>query len=199
MANIFALENFDDFSEKLNLDDLYEKKRNHDLSKLVLFNKILNRAHVRIKATSAQKLNDTNCWFVVPEIIIGVPKYDQAGCIAYIIDKLKENKLNVKYIHPNLLFISWQHWVPSYVRTEIKKKTGVVINEFGERLEDVGKSPADINAIVLNGNGSGNNNNNNKTTKEIKVDKNSRFTPIASYKPSGNLIYDEELLNIGRT
>ena len=196
MANIFALENFDDFSEKLNLDDLYEKKRNHDLSKLVLFNKILNRAHVRIKATSAQKLNDTNCWFVVPEIIIGVPKYDQAGCIAYIIDKLKENKLNVKYIHPNLLFISWQHWVPSYVRTEIKKKTGVVINEFGERLEDVGKSPADINAIVLNGNGSGNN---NKTTKEIKVDKNSRFTPIASYKPSGNLIYDEELLNIGRT
>ena len=198
MANIFALENFDDFSEKLNLDDLYEKKRNHDLSKLVLFNKILNRAHVRIKATSAQKLNDTNCWFVVPEIIIGVPKYDQAGCIAYIIDKLKENKLHVKYIHPNLLFISWQHWVPSYVRTEIKKKTGVVINEFGERLEDVGKSPADINAIVLNGNGSGNNNN-NKTTKEIKVDKNSRFTPIASYKPSGNLIYDEELLNIGRT
>ena len=87
--------------------------------------------------------------------------------------------------------------MPSYVRTEIKKKTGVVINEFGERLEDVGKSPADINAIVLNGNGSGNNN--NKTTKEIKVDKNSRFTPIASYKPSGNLIYDEELLNIGRT
>ena len=141
MANIFALENFDDFSEKLNLDDLYEKKRNHDLSKLVLFNKILNRVHVRIKATSAQKLNDTNCWFVVPEIIIGVPKYDQAGCIAYIIDKLKDNKFHVKYIHPNLLFISWQHWVPSYVRTEIKKKTGVAITEFGERLDDVGKSP----------------------------------------------------------
>lgn len=45
MANIFALENFDDFSEKLNIDDLYEKKRNYDLAKLVLFNKILNRVH----------------------------------------------------------------------------------------------------------------------------------------------------------
>jgi hypothetical protein len=192
MANIFALENFDDFSEKLNLDDLYEKKRNHDLSKLVLFNKILNRVHVRIKATSAQKLNDTNCWFVVPEIIIGVPKYDQAGCIAYIIDKLKDNKFNVKYIHPNLLFISWQHWVPSYVRSEIKKKTGVVINEFGERLDDVGKSPSEINSIVLNGGGS------KQTTKEIKIDKNAKFTPITSYKPAGNLIYDQELLNMGR-
>jgi hypothetical protein len=191
MANIFSLENFDDFSEKLNLDDLYEKKRNHDLSKLVLFNKILNRVHVRIKATSAQKIDDTNCWFVVPEIIIGVPKYDQAGCIAYIIDKLKDNKFNVKYIHPNLLFISWQHWVPSYVRTEIKKKTGVTINEFGERLDEVGKSPAEINSIVLNGGSK-------QSTKEIKIDKNSKFTPITSYKPSGNLIYDEELLNIGR-
>ena len=191
MANIFSLENFDDFSEKLNLDDLYEKKRNHDLSKLVLFNKILNRVHVRIKATSAQKIDDTNCWFVVPEIIIGVPKYDQAGCIAYIIDKLKDNKFNVKYIHPNLLFISWQHWVPSYVRTEIKKKTGVTINEFGERLDEIGKSPAEINSIVLNGGSK-------QSTKEIKIDKNAKFTPITSYKPSGNLIYDQELLNIGR-
>jgi hypothetical protein len=191
MANIFSLENFDDFSEKLNLDDLYEKKRNHDLSKLVLFNKILNRVHVRIKATSAQKIDDTNCWFVVPEIIIGVPKYDQAGCIAYIIDKLKDNKFNVKYIHPNLLFISWQHWVPSYVRTEIKKKTGVTINEFGERLDEIGKSPSEINSIVLNGGSK-------QSTKEIKIDKNAKFTPITSYKPSGNLIYDQELLNIGR-
>jgi hypothetical protein len=191
MANIFSLENFDNFSEKLNLDDLYEKKRNHDLSKLVLFNKILNRVHVRIKATSAQKLNDTNCWFVVPETIIGVPKYDQAGCIAYIIDKLKDNKFHVKYIHPNLLFISWHHWVPSYVRTEIKKKTGVAINEFGERLDDVGKSPSEINSIVLNGGSK-------QSTKEIKIDKNAKFTPITSYKPAGNLIYDQELLNMGR-
>lgn len=191
MANIFALENFDNFSEHLNLDDLYEKKRNQDLSKLVLFNKILNRIHVRIKATSAQKVNDTSCWYVVPEIIIGVPKYDQAGCIAYIIDKLKDNKFNVKYIHPNLLFISWQHWVPSYVRSEIKKKTGIAVNEFGERLDDVGKSPAEINSIVFNSGSK-------QTTKEIKIDKNSKFTPITSYKPSGNLIYDQELLNMGR-
>ena len=191
MANIFTLENFDDFSERLNIDDLYEKKRMHDIAKLELFNKILNRVHVRIKTTSKQKIDDTTCWFVVPEIIIGVPKYDQAGCIAYIIDKLSENKFHVKYIHPNLLFISWQHWVPSYVRSEIKKKTGVVINEVGERLEEVGKSPADINSMVLTGGG-------NKTTKEIKIDKNARFTPIATYKPSGNLIYDQELLNMGR-
>lgn len=88
MSNIFNLDNVSDFSEKLNMDDLYEKKKQHDLQKLELFNKILNRIHVRIKTTSNQKLNEQFCWYVVPEVIIGVPKYDQPACIAYLIDKL---------------------------------------------------------------------------------------------------------------
>ena len=55
MANIFTLENVEDFSEQLNIDDLYEKKRQQDLNKLALFNKILNRIHVKIKTVSRQK------------------------------------------------------------------------------------------------------------------------------------------------
>ncbi len=184
MANIFTLENFTDFTDKINIDDLYEKKRIYDLNKLELFNKILNRVHVRIKTTSSQKLNDTFCWYVVPEIIIGVPKYDQAACIAYIIDKLQENKFLVKYIHPNTLFISWQHWVPSYVRTELKKKTGIVINEFGEKINDEPTVPKITNGIM-----------GTPKTESKQSDKNKNFTPITSYKPTGNLIYNEDLLS----
>ena len=79
MANIFLLEKIDDFTEKINIDELYEKKRLIDINKLELFKKILNRIHVRIKTTAKQNVNEKFCWFVVPEIIIGVPKYDQAG------------------------------------------------------------------------------------------------------------------------
>ena len=129
MASIFTLENIEDFSEKLNIDELYEKKRLQDLNKLALFNKILNRIHVRIKTVSRQKIDEQFCWFLVPEIIIGVPKYDQAACIAYLINKLKNNGFNVRYIHPNMLFISWIHWIPSYVRSELKKKTRINIDE----------------------------------------------------------------------
>ena len=136
MSNIFTLENVENFSEKINIDELYEKKQQYDVNKLALFNKILNRVHVRIRTTSKQKINDRCCWYVVPEIIIGVPKYDQAGCIAYIMDKLQTNGFNVKYIHPNTIFISWVHWVPSYVRTEFKKKTGVAIDEYGNKIEE---------------------------------------------------------------
>jgi hypothetical protein len=197
MASIFTLENISDFSEKLNLDDLYEKKRQHDLNKLELYNKILNRIHVRIKTTSRQKVDEHFCWFVVPEIIIGVPKYDQGSCIAYIMDKLKENGFLVRYIHPNTLFISWQNWVPSYVRNELKKKTGIVVDEYGRKISD--GDTTNNNSITLSSSDleQGNLDDIVFKTKEptSKQSNQKKFTPIRSYKPSGNLIYNEDLLN----
>lgn len=201
MANIFTLENVTDFSEKLNIDDLYEKKKQYDLSKLALYNKILNRIHVRIKTTARQKIDEQYCWFVVPEVIIGVPKYDNGLCIAYLLDKLKENGFSVKYIHPNTLLIAWAHWVPSYVRTELKKKTGIVIDEYGKqisqedgdqlKLENGNNNPRNLDEMMFklkDPNGSSN-------LSKNQSQQNKKFTPINSYKPQGNLIYDEDLMN----
>lgn len=185
MANIFTLENFSDFSEKINIDELYEKKRQLDVSKLELFKKILNRIHVRIKTTARQNIDEKFCWFVVPEVIIGVPKYDQAACIAYIMDTLQTNGFQIRYFHPNTIFISWNHWVPSYVRTEIKKKTGIVINEYGEKIKDEKeKDEEEIGNLE------------DQRSTDIQQLKNSKkYTPINSYKPSGKLVYSEDLLN----
>jgi hypothetical protein len=133
---------------------------------------------------------------VVPEMIIGVPKYDQGSCIAYLIDKLKNNGFNVRYIHPNTLFISWLHWVPSYIRTELKKKTGIVVNEYGQKIDENDESNNNYNNnslniiddnFDLNLIGKDQDLNNNKPKKT--------YTSIKSYKPSGNLIYDDDLLN----
>ena len=184
MANIFTLENFSDFSEKINIDELYEKKRQFDLIKLELFKKILNRIHVRIKNTAKHSIHEKFCWFVVPEVIIGIPKYDQAGCIAYLMNALQENGFNVRYFHPNTLFICWDHWVPSYVRTEIKKKTGIVINEYGEKIEQ--ENDYDDNEQQKQQEQQGG-------IQQIKNSK--KYTPINSYKPSGKLVYSEDLLN----
>jgi hypothetical protein len=198
MANIFTLENIEDFSEKLNIDELYEKKRQQDLNKLALFNKILNRIHVKIKTVSRQKVDEQFCWFLVPETIIGVPKYDQGSCIAYLMDKLKTNGFNIRYIHPNMLFISWMHWIPSYVRTELKKKTGIVIDEYGKKIDEtslenagnfksITNTPSDPNEYMLN--------NKNLDPNQKGKPAKKEYTPIKSYRPSGNLVYDDELLN----
>jgi hypothetical protein len=190
MSNIFTLDNLEDFSEKINIDELYEKKRQQDLNKLTLFNKILNRVHVRIRTTSRQRVNEQFCWFLVPETILGVPKYDQGACIAYLMDKLKTSGFNVRYNHPNLLFISWMHWVPQYVRTEIKKKTGIRVNEYGQKIEDeedeqkmITNEPSDPNDYLLK--------NDEQKGKQQKKE----YTPIKTYKPSGNLVYDDDVLN----
>ena len=122
--------------------------------------------------------------------MIGVPKFDSASCIAYIIDKLQINGFNVRYTHPNLLFISWSHWVPDYVRTEIKKKTGVIVDGYGN---------------VLNTDGETTNNNSDSTNPDTLLLKNSIKSKekekdndtkeITSYKPSGQLIYNNDILN----
>lgn len=185
MSNIFTLENFADFSEKINIDELFDKKQKHDLNTLELYNKLLNRIHVRIKTTSKQKMDEQYCWFVVPELIIGVPKYDQPACIAYLIGKLRDNQFNVRYIHPNTLFILWNHWVPSYVRTELKNKTGVIVDEFGNKKDDGEPKSLDniFNGITTTSN----------TT--VNTNKSGKVFAIHTYKPQGNLIYNDELLH----
>lgn len=195
MDNIFSnrSEENRESVEKLNLDELYEQKKQEDLAKLYTFNRILTRVHDKIKVASRQKNSQQFCWFLVPEMLMGVPNYDKNGCITYLISKLEENDFVVRYTHPNLLFISWKHYVPNYVRTEIKKKTGTVIDKFGnyvseaEEASDAAAGGGDANAMMLyNKKGAA------AATAAAKKPAGD-FKPIASYKPTGNLIYNQEL------
>jgi hypothetical protein len=81
---------------------------------------------------SRLKTNENFCTYVMPEVLIGCPNYNLEECLLYIIDKLQIDGFLTRYIHPNLLMISWNHWVPTYVRDEIKKKTGAQVNCYGE-------------------------------------------------------------------
>jgi hypothetical protein len=68
----------------------------------------------------------------MPEVLVGFPNYNLSDCLVFIVDSLESNGFLTRYIHPNLLFISWNHWVPKYVREEYKKKTGIAIDSMGE-------------------------------------------------------------------
>jgi hypothetical protein len=186
MSHVFTLGDLEDFSEKINLDELYEKKKQHDLSKLDIFNKLLNRIHTKIKVTSRQKVDEQFCWFLVPEVMIGVPKYDQGACISYLMDKLHTNGFVVKYMHPNVILISWKHWIPDYVRKEIKKKAGVNIDGYGN-IVNKGEEKKEIE-------NSGNNLILNRNTKITKSNDKKDFKSITDYTPSGNLLYNKDLL-----
>uniref|UniRef100_A0A6C0HGK7 Uncharacterized protein n=1 Tax=viral metagenome TaxID=1070528 RepID=A0A6C0HGK7_9ZZZZ len=189
MNTIFTLGNETDENNSINLDDLYERKKQYDLNTLSIYNKLLNRIHNRIKTVSRQQLNEQYCWYVVPEIILGIPKFDHGACTAYLIDKLQSNGFIVRYTHPNLLLICWKDFIPSYVRDEIKKKTGIVIDGKGNKVEKGDtdaqqKMSDDPNELMFQ--------RGNKLAIENKSNK--EFKSIDSYKPTGNLIYNENLL-----
>lgn len=175
---------------KLNIDELYEKKQKRELNQLETFNKILNRIHKQIKFTSKNKYMETCTWFIVPKYIVGENVYDIGECIGYLVSQLDKNGFNVKYIHPNTLFISWDNWVPSYVRNEIKKKLGIMVDEKGNIIENELDeeenskkidNPLDEISIKIQ--------NLNKPQKEKK-----QYTSTKEYKPTGNFIYTPDIL-----
>jgi hypothetical protein len=131
--SIFLYHNEEEAHSKINIDDLYENQKKKDLKQLSIFKKILGRIHNKIQAVSRSTKSrpDKHIWYLVPEYILGEPLYDKGDCIAYIIHELEENKFHIRYVHPNTIFISWAHWVPSYVRSEFKRKTGKIVDEFG--------------------------------------------------------------------
>ena len=120
------------------------------------------------------RVEDEFCSYVMPEILIGYPNYNFNECIIYITSCLEDDGFLTKYVHPNLILISWRHWVPQYVRDEIKKKTGKNIDKFGNEIQET-----------------------------FVVDKKVRFSQKEKedkkynkeYKPSGKFIYSNDVLS----
>ena len=182
-----------DSSIKINMDELYIKKQQQDLNVLNTYNKILTRIHNKIKYVSKQLINDQCCWYIMPEVLIGVPKYNHNDCSAYVIEKLRENGFIIRYIHPNLLFISWKHWIPTYVRNEIKNKTGKIVDEYGNIKPD--NNTVTFDNTTSNSNKDDNiifNNKNKASSSSYKNEKD--YKDVKSYKPSGGLVYSNNLL-----
>lgn len=183
----FLYVNDEESTKKVNIDDLYENKQKRDLKQLSIFNKILNRIQKRITITGRTKRNDRYIWFTIPEYIFGEPLYDKGDCIAYIVTKLEENGFFIRYMHPNTLFISWENWVPAYVRNELKKKRGIIIDEKGNILETKNEEKDDIN------NNNNNNNKNDGKNGETNTKEQKNYTSVKTYKPTGNLVYNQDL------
>lgn len=153
---------------RLNIDDLYETKRKSDLHRVAVYSKLLNKVHTKIKTASRQRDHTQFCTFVMPEILLGYPNYNFAECLQFILDRLEHDGFSTRYIHPNLIFIAWSHWIPSYVREELQKKTKTQVDSFGVTVE--------------------------KKDKTVVRFEKSESKPVSNYKPTGQFVYDEEML-----
>jgi hypothetical protein len=181
----------DIFREKLNLDELFTQDKTNNNNKTKVYQKILQRVHNKIKLTSRQRNNMKCCWFVIPEFILGLPKYNIQLCTQYLMEKLDDNGFIMKYTYPNLLFISWNHYIPDYERIAIKKEQGISIDGFGNVIKKKKeKDDSNPNSLMLK------NAPENTISKKgiLKKLNNDKYKSINTYKPGG-LIYSNELIN----
>lgn len=185
----FIYPNERDDENQIDIDELYEKNRKKDLKQIAIFNKLLNRIHNKIKIQSRHVGSVKHLWYNVPEYIFGEPLYDNGDCISYLVKKLEDNGFEVKYIHPNNLYISWMKFIPSYVRDKFRKDTGKRINERGEIIEqqkhnEVEEEEDPEQQLLYGG----------ISKESVKAPK-KEYASTKEYKPQGKLVYDQSLLD----
>ena len=145
----------------IDISELHKKTREQREKKIKIYEEVLKKCHHRILLVS--KLTPMNqwCFYLIPKVLFGMPLYNLAECVEYLVKMLSDNGFKVAYTHPNLLLITW-----------FEKDGG-------------GQYPNLINmrqSIT-------NNKNRNNT-------QNGNFRSIDSYKPSGNLIYNQNSFNL---
>lgn len=90
----------------INIDELNNNIKKKEKQKNIIYDSILKKCHHKIKKTS-EVSSDGYCFYVIPQYMYGFPLYDFKSCIMYLFKSLTDNGFDVKYTHPNLLFISW--------------------------------------------------------------------------------------------
>lgn len=129
---------------QLQADALYGDIQKRDNSRLKVYNTILTHVHTRIRVTTKAPNNTQQTTFILPEFIPGVPRFDMKECVLYIVWNLRSSGFDVKYTHPNLLWISWQKQERKY-RLEESPVTKTLVNMAHKtaqnRLAAEGKGP----------------------------------------------------------
>lgn len=91
----------------VNIDELHRQQKEKLERRYATYEKILTLCHNRIKQVARDPDNMGFCFYNIPPYVYGVPLYDTKSCIMYIVKSLVSNGFDVKYTHPNLLWISW--------------------------------------------------------------------------------------------
>ena len=91
----------------INVEKLRQHRKEKQKLKLDTYNKILKQCCDKIKLNA--KHGHTECWYIVPKFMLGIPLYNINSCCNYMNKEL--NKMGftvVEFYEPNLFFISWE-------------------------------------------------------------------------------------------
>lgn len=191
MNSIFLSNNKDtNTNNMINIEELYNRQHKLKLAKESVYLKILGRIHKKIKAASMKHINQKHVFYEIPTLMLNAPGYRTQHCLAFVYNKLKENGFIVNVTPPNILYISWEHYIPYDERKRIEAEYGIKVNEFGEEItakheeHDESEDPLMLKMSS--------DERNKAIQKKQKKQKEEKYNNIEEYKPTG--IYGTDLL-----
>jgi len=135
----------------LSPDQLFDRRRERDATKLKSYNRILEAIYKRIQTVSK---NQEMTWinFNIPVHMISFNVDELEDCITYVVHMLRQQGYEVRYTFPNLLYVSWAKYERDYLLKEnpiiqamtppepTKTKKGV--SQLGPRIQRPANQPS---------------------------------------------------------
>ena len=125
----------------ININQLHQINEKRAKDRIASYEKILQKCHQKIKSTSLKPKGNTFCFYVVPNLVFGVPIFNQNECIVYIVQALIKNGFYVVYTHPNLIYISWFQRQNSLEYKKKKKEERIKPELDYKSIDSVDKQP----------------------------------------------------------
>jgi hypothetical protein len=104
----------------LNVKELQKDLDEKTTKRNLIYNEILQKCNTKI--LQATHNEDSYCFYILPEFLIGIPIFNAINCRDYVINHLIEGGFLVKYTHPNLLYVSWMKQPKQKKKKTIKSK-----------------------------------------------------------------------------
>jgi hypothetical protein len=91
---------------QLSVKDIMNSMKKRDEKRKLCFDRVLEMCHKKIQKSAS--LNMPNCFYEVPEFMLGYPLYNINECIVHVLNQLQKSGFAVKYIFPRILHVSWE-------------------------------------------------------------------------------------------
>ena len=104
----------------INIHKLNNVRDKREINKLEIYKLVLEKCYNKINNYSDK--GHGYCFYIVPEYIFGIPRYDTLQCSNFLIKVLKQAGFIIKYTYPNLIFILWEH-IPSEIKNNVLSLT----------------------------------------------------------------------------
>jgi len=82
--------------------EYYEREKR----RLAIYKKITSNCFKKIKL--AVENDEFYCFYTIPEYIPGIPLFNMTDCVLFMLNELKSKGFVSRYVHPFMLYVSWQ-------------------------------------------------------------------------------------------